>query len=563
MCGKVIKKFGSVTSNLIRHITKVHGTNIEGPKQTLMTDHIEGPKKYPTTSMKKKALDNCCALFIAKDMRPINIVEGDGFKKFVATLDPKYQLPSRQTITKSIIPRLTEDTKKALSESLLQAKWVAITTDMWSSSTCTSFMSVTGHFLEDDELTSALLDCSSFHGRHTSANITARLLHVVSEFEITDKIVCAVSDNAANVKKAIVDANMNGIPCFAHTLNLCIKDSLAAMEAFEPLRKKIVELVGFLHRSNNGKEDFAAVQVRLNMKRKVLIQDVKTRWNSTFAMLDRFIEQKEAVALFQTTASGTDFSFTREEWKMAADVKGLLEPAYEATVELSGQKYVSGSKVIPIAKSLITWYAQAFRKYERIEVNGFNAKFADAISRNLNFHLGKAETMETLSLSTLTDPRYKKQAFKDSEPAGRAIGKLKASMVNMAPVVEAEVRPARRESGSSGLWEAFDNEVSHTSARPTTRLEDSVSAEVLKYLKMINIPRSANPLDWWNSVGKELYPLIYEVAKKYLIVPGTSVPSERVFSAAGNIISKKRSLLADDTASNLIFLRENLAKKKK
>lgn len=111
MCGKVIKKFGSVTSNLIRHITKVHGTNIEGPKQTLMTDHIEGPKKYPTTSMKKKALDNCCALFIAKDMRPINIVEGDGFKKFVATLDPKYQLPSRQTITKSIIPRLTEDTK--------------------------------------------------------------------------------------------------------------------------------------------------------------------------------------------------------------------------------------------------------------------------------------------------------------------------------------------------------------------------------------------------------------------------------------------------------------------
>jgi hypothetical protein len=64
-------------------------------------------------------------------------------------------------------------------------------------------------------------------------------------------------------------------------------------------------------------------------------------------------------------------------------------------------------------------------------------------------------------------------------------------------------------------------------------------------------------------VGKELYPLIYEVAKKYLIVPGTSVPSERVFSAAGNIISKKRSLLADDTASNLIFLRENLAKKKK
>ena len=36
---------------------------------------------------------------------------------------------------------------------------------------------------------------------------------------------------------------------------------------------------------------------------------------------------------------------------------------------------------------------------------------------------------------------------------------------------------------------------------------------------------------------------------------GTSVPSERVFSTAGNVITKKRSSLAPSTAANLIFLR--------
>jgi hypothetical protein len=139
---------------------------------------------------------------------------------------------------------------------------------------------------------------------------------------------------------------MKDIPCFTHTLNLCVRDALQVMSSFEPLRKKIADLATFMHRSNIGKEDFVACQVRLDIRPvKVLIGDVKTRWNSVFTMLARFLELKEAVLLFQTTVSGTDYFFSREEWQMASDVKLLLEPAYEATVELSGERYVSGSKV--------------------------------------------------------------------------------------------------------------------------------------------------------------------------------------------------------------------------
>ena len=73
-----------------------------------------------------------------------------------------------------------------------------------------------------------------------------------------------------------------------------------------------------------------------------------------------------------------------------------------------------------------------------------------------------------------------------------------------------------------------------------------------------NSPRAINPLDWWRSEGEANFPLICKIAYKFLILQGTSVPSERVFSTAGTIISKKLNCLSDKTASMLIFLNKNL-----
>jgi hypothetical protein len=40
---------------------------------------------------------------------------------------------------------------------------------------------------------------------------------------------------------------------------------------------------------------------------------------------------------------------------------------------------------------------------------------------------------------------------------------------------------------------------------------------------------------------------------KYLCVPSTSVPSERIFSKAGEILSKKRNRISVKHLNNLIF----------
>ena len=64
-----------------------------------------------------------------------------------------------------------------------------------------------------------------------------------------------------------------------------------------------------------------------------------------------------------------------------------------------------------------------------------------------------------------------------------------------------------------------------------------------------------NPLEWWKSNAKR-FPLLSELAIRYLCIPATSAPSERVFSSAGLTIAKERSRLDPTSAKELVFLHE-------
>ncbi|KAK9528502.1 hypothetical protein VZT92_012656 [Zoarces viviparus] len=66
-----------------------------------------------------------------------------------------------------------------------------------------------------------------------------------------------------------------------------------------------------------------------------------------------------------------------------------------------------------------------------------------------------------------------------------------------------------------------------------------------------------DPLVWWKS-NECKYPHIAMMARRYLAVPGTLVPSERVFSTAGDIVTAKRSTLSPENVDILIFLKKNL-----
>ncbi len=69
------------------------------------------------------------------------------------------------------------------------------------------------------------------------------------------------------------------------------------------------------------------------------------------------------------------------------------------------------------------------------------------------------------------------------------------------------------------------------------------------------ISLDADPLKWWKT-HEHLDSHIAMLACRYLAVPGTSVPSEKVFSTAGDIVTSSRSVLSTENVDILIFLKK-------
>lgn len=108
---------------------------------------------------------------------------------------------------------------------------------------------------------------------------------------MNDKVTAIVTDNGANMIKICELLGIRHMPCFAHTLNLAISDSLDLPEV-EQIISKCKRIVIFFKKSSAGWLALKLEQQERNpdiFPLKV-IQDVPTRWNSTHHMLSRILK---------------------------------------------------------------------------------------------------------------------------------------------------------------------------------------------------------------------------------------------------------------------------------
>ena len=89
----------------------------------------------------------------------------------------------------------------------------------------------------------------------------------------------------------------------------------------------------------------------------------------------------------------------------------------------------------------------------------------------------------------------------------------------------------------------------------STRLRRLVQEQIDSY-RAEHADINVNPLKWWKD-HEHRFNFLSPVAKQLMAVMGTSVPSERLFSAAGNLISAKRSCLSSKNVDMLLFLNKN------
>ena len=108
-------------------------------------------------------------------------------------------------------------------------------------------------------------------------------------------------------------------------------------------------------------------------------------------------------------------------------------------------------------------------------------------------------------------------------------------------------------STSKNLFSYLEAENNNCSSiRKRTKRSKAVS-DFRMYIEEKCADINVNPLVYWIEKKSELEGLC-KIAFEHLIIPGTSVPSERVFSKAGELISSKRSRLKQKNVSMLMFL---------
>lgn len=289
------------------------------------------------TPAKQISVDEELAKMIASDFQPFSIVEDKGFKSFVQALNPTYVLPSRKTLSQTIIPQLYNTECALWQDRVKKASAVCLTTDCWTSRTTCSYMSVTCHFIENFKMTSCLLDCFEFAERHTAENLAEELLRVAKEWQVDGKVVCCVTDNAANITKAIKILQWTHHPCLAHTINLMVKD---ALKVVKPTVDKVKAIVEFFHKSTVATEKLKSTQCQMGMPELRPKQDCATRWNSTVYMLKRILESKDAIISTLAVINAPVDTLSQEEWETIKEVCNVLEPFEEVTVEISAERYL-------------------------------------------------------------------------------------------------------------------------------------------------------------------------------------------------------------------------------
>ena len=89
----------------------------------------------------------------------------------------------------------------------------------------------------------------------------------------------------------------------------------------------------------------------------------------------------------------------------------------------------------------------------------------------------------------------------------------------------------------------------------TQSLTSQIYQEIVRYRKKIHIPLKDPATDWWRKKSFQ-YPLLGKLAHCYLAILGTSVPSQRVFSTAGAVVTAPRTTLKPSNVDMLDFLNE-------
>ncbi|XP_059183544.1 E3 SUMO-protein ligase ZBED1-like [Centropristis striata] len=498
------------------------------------------------------------------------------FKEMIKQFNLDYHdnyLPGRSHFT-TLMEKKYHATFDKVKETLRGVNsFLTLTADVWTSRATEAYLGVSCHFLTEDwKMKTLNLSTMPLEERHTGANIMTWMEEVLAKFDILPtKIKAVVHDSGSNMVAAMrlleEKHGWASIRCAGHTLQLIVNTALKETTISRALGAAR-HLVEHFKRSELASTKLKMKQEQMNVKQHALIQDVSTRWNSTFHMIERLLEQRWPLTATLSDPDVTPrgkhyFDLKPEQWKLLEKLKQGLAPFETATVYLSGQQYTTISGLPQVVKGLTRAVHQS-----QFETSS-GKSFISSAERGITQRWGSLCTVSgdkenPVLLAAALDPRYKKLKFLTPEDGIRLQGSIEVLAVKEAKTTGTQNAKLQKANGSgrkSALETLLQSDTDSLSENEDEESEEDrkiqvVINEVRLYFSEATLPKKDDPLKWWSENGGR-FQTLSRLAKSFLCIPATSTSSERIFSAAGNICSQKRASLSTKHVEMLTFLAMN------
>jgi hypothetical protein len=132
---------------------------------------------------------NMLVKWIVIKQHPFTIVEEEEFINVVYSLYPNAKIPSADTIKRDIMGLYA--TNLAKMQTVLQKldNKISFTTDIWTSASMKSFLSITAHFIDSEwQLQNIIVDFVQIFGSHTGINIKNSFVSGLENLSIQKKV---------------------------------------------------------------------------------------------------------------------------------------------------------------------------------------------------------------------------------------------------------------------------------------------------------------------------------------------------------------------------------------
>ena len=522
----------------------------------------------PHDFSKQESLTKNVMGFIIGTVQPLSIIEDPDFINMINGFDERYKIPCTKTLKDRIFTAY-EAGKDMLKNQFMQIQHISLTLDSWSSPPHLPYLGITAHWITSKfEPQEVLLSMEELPYPHSAYEIRDHLSDLLNEWELSSKITVIVTDNASNMKKACNYMEIERIPCSAHTLQLSIGKGL---DTIKILINKCKLLISFLS-ADKKKQQLKESQIYLYRQQEMqeteellekkadnliclnMVKANNTRWNSTLYAFQRLIILKPAISMLKASLLSDMSLYIRKEgerleelyltvyeWKVINEIVELLSPFEEATRLLSGIKYPTIGFTYP---SMYNLRDKLETDFDLLETNDAR-NCRDVILEDI---ITRWEFPQDLCLKgSFFDPRFKSLDFISSQD--HIINQLKEEY----EILKQDITPILSDRDTDKLT-TMGNFWKKKNAKITAPIND----EFQHYLNVLELPalEEYDPFLWW-ATNKNQYPILHQIAMKYISIPATSVPSERLFSDAKNLITPQRTRLDSFLINQLMFLKRN------